>query len=382
MYLLLQQKNNRLFIQFMNKQAFYNGSIFTGTSMQDRKALLIADHAIIDVVSDEEIPSDYTKVDIGGALLAPAFIDLQIYGGNGKLFSEEMTVETIEQTYAYSKTGGAHHFMITLATNSEDVFYAGIEAVRAYWNKGGKGLLGLHLEGPFLNVLKKGAHLAQYIHVPTLAEVKALMKKGRDVIKMMTLAPECCDPLIIQYLQEQGVLISLGHSNATFELATKAFDAGIPLATHLYNAMSGLQHRSPGVVGAILDHPKVCSSVVCDGIHVDYAAIRIAKKIMQDRLFYITDAVTESNTGGYMHLKKKDHFALPDGTLSGSSLTMLQCVQNGIQHVNISLEESLRMASLYPAKFLGNRKLGRLERGWEAEFIILDKQSFYSNTSV
>lgn len=352
-------------------QAYFNGPIFTGNEILFNHAVLIDNDRITAIISKDQIPSHYVKSDLQGKTLVPALIDLQIYGGNGKMFSQETTVEAIAHTYEYCKAGGAHHFMITLATNSIDLFMEGIEVVKAYWANGGKGLLGLHLEGPFLNKVKKGAHIEEYIHSPSMEEVKLLMQKGAGVVKMMTLAPECCDPAIVQYLQEQGVLISAGHTNATYKEATDAFDRGIPLATHLYNAMSGLQHRAPGVVGAIFDHSSVCSSVVCDGIHVDFAAVRIAKEIMKERLFYITDAVAASNGGGYTHEFRGDHYALPDGTLSGSALTMMKCVENGVKYLGISLEESLRMASTYPAQFLKDRKLGRIEKGFEAELIVL-----------
>lgn len=353
-------------------QAYFNGPIFTGTEILHDQAVLVDNDRITAILSTDQIPSHYVKWDLQGKMLAPALIDLQIYGGNGKMFSQETTVKSIEHSYDYCKAGGAHHFMITLATNSLEIFLEGIEAVKAYWAKGGQGLLGLHLEGPYLNKVKKGAHLEEYIHSPSMDEVKSLMRAGAGVVKMMTLAPECCDSAIVRYLQEEGVLISAGHTNATYDEATNAFNNGIPLATHLYNAMSGLQHRAPGVVGAIFDHDRVCSSVVCDGIHVDFAAVRIAKEIMKERLFYITDAVAEANGGGYAHVFKGDHYALPNGTLSGSALTMMQCVENGVKHLGISLEESLRMASTYPAQFLTDRKLGKIAKGYEAAFVMVE----------
>jgi N-acetylglucosamine-6-phosphate deacetylase len=126
------------------------------------------------------------------------------------------------------------------------------------------------------------------------------------------------------------------------------------------------------MVGAIMDHPTAMSSIVCDGIHVDYAAVRIAKKIMKERLFYITDAVAEITTGEYQHIFKGDRYTLPDGTLSGSSLTMMQCVKNGVEHAGIPLDESLRMATVYPAQLLTDRKIGIIEKGYEAGFVAFD----------
>jgi N-acetylglucosamine-6-phosphate deacetylase len=151
-----------------------------------------------------------------------------------------------------------------------------------------------------------------------------------------------------------------------------AFNKGIPAATHLFNAMSPLQHREPGMVGAIMNHPFVLSSIVCDGIHVDYAAVHIAKKVLQQRLFFITDAVAETTSGEYQHLFRNDRYALPNGTLSGSALTMLQCVKNAVAHAGISLEEALRMASTYPAQLIADKKLGKIEKGYRADFVVFD----------
>lgn len=352
--------------------AYSNGKIFTGYTTEFQKALLVKEGMVQGIVAVKEIPSGYTVEDLQGATIAPALIDLQIYGGNGKMFSQEPGIESLTATYNYCLSGGCAHFMITMATNSIEKFLAGIEAVKQYYQQGGKGLLGLHLEGPYLNIAKKGAHAEKYIKKPTIEEVRLLLQKGKGVFNMMTLAPECCDPEIITLLQQNGILVSAGHTNASYEEATAAFNNGIRVATHLYNAMSPLQHRAPGAVGAILNHPTVMSSVVCDGIHASFAAVRIAKMVMKERLFYITDAVAETTTGEYQHLFRGNHYALPDGTLSGSSLTMMRCVQNGVEQLGLSLEESLRMATIYPASLLPGKKIGVLEKGAVASMVIFD----------
>jgi N-acetylglucosamine-6-phosphate deacetylase len=254
-------------------------------------------------------------------------------------------------------------------------FMRGIEAVRDYQAGGGKGLLGIHLEGPYINPAKKGAHLEKFIKKPAIAEIRSLLEKGRGVIKMMTLAPEQCDRDTIALLLQHNVVVSAGHSNATYEEAIDGFYQGIPAATHLFNAMSPLQGRQPGMVGAIYDHNDVRSSIVCDGVHVDFAAVRISKKILQDRLFFITDAVAEVQYGEYTHVFRGDRFTLPDGTLSGSALTMLKAVKNGVQKAGIPLPEALRMASLYPASLMGlEKKWGSMQTGAQADFILLDDQ--------
>jgi N-acetylglucosamine-6-phosphate deacetylase len=355
-------------------KAYINGRVFNGTKFLTDLAVLTDKNIITDIVAKQNIPSAAQIIDLNNKLLAPAFIDIQIYGGNGKLFSSQLTPEAIQSTYDYCLAGGASHFFITLATNSEEVFLGGIDAVRQYWRQGGKGMPGLHLEGPYLNPLKKGAHIEKYIKKPSLMEVKKLLAYGKDVIKIITIAPEQCDDDVIQLLLDSGIVVSAGHSNATYSQGLACFDKGISAATHLFNAMSPLQHRQPGLVGAIYNHPKVMSSVVPDGIHVDFAALRISKKVMNERLFIITDAVTETTEGGYQHVFKGDRFTLLNGTLSGSALTMMRGVQNLVTKVGIDLEEALRMASLYPAQVVGlDKELGRIEKGYKADFVVIDQ---------
>ena len=353
--------------------AFVNAKIFTGNNIETNKAILVNKGSIEALVNISDIPSNYIKEDLSRLNIAPAFIDLQIYGGNGLMFSHELSTASIQSTYEYCLSGGASHFMITMATNTIEKFLQGIDTVKKYWDEAGKGLLGLHLEGPYLNPIKKGAHVEECIKRPAMAEIKLLLEKQQGVVKMITIAPEMCDDEIMDYLLRQNIIVSAGHSNATFMQATKAFDKGIPAATHLFNAMSPFLHREPGMVGAIYNHSKVMSSVVCDGVHVDYTAIRISKKIMEDRLFFITDAVTEIKEGAYKHLFKGDRYTLPDGTLSGSSLTMMQCVKNAVEHVGIALDEALRMASAYPAKLLSSEyKLGKIAPGYKADFVVFN----------
>ena len=289
-------------------------------------------------------------------LIIPALIDLQLYGAGGKLLSEFPEKDTIEKIYQFCVEGGAGFFQPTIASQSMDIIYASIDAVKAYKAAGGKGCIGLHLEGPWIHSSKKGAHDVSVIRVPSMEEVESILAYGKDLISMITLAPEICTPAIIKTIQNAGIVVSAGHTNATYETAMEFFDDGIPVATHLFNAMSSFQHRAPGVVGALFDHPTALSSIIADGYHVDYAAIRVAKKIMGDRLFCITDAVTETSTGLYQHTLVGDKYESA-GTLSGSALTQLKSIQNLVEHVGIPLGEAIRMCSLYPAKVMQNKNI-------------------------
>ena len=355
--------------------AFITREVFTGHEIQTGKAVLVKEGRVVDIVAASAIPAGYRQQPLPGYLLAPAFMDLQIYGGNGKLFSAELTPESLDAVYEYCLQGGCTQFLITMATNSIEKFLRGMEAVRNYQSGGGKGLLGIHLEGPYINPAKKGAHIEKFIKKATREEISLLLEKGRGVLRMMTLAPEQCERSLIELLLKNKIVVSAGHSNATYEQAANGFNQGIPAATHLFNAMSPLQGRQPGMVGAIYDNNDVRSSIVCDGVHVDYASVRISKKVLRDRLFFITDAVAEVQYGEYVHVFKGDRYTLADGTLSGSALTMLQAVKNGVQKAGIPLPEALRMASLYPASLMGlDKKWGSIQPGAQADFILLDEE--------
>lgn len=209
-------------------RAYINTRIFTGDLWLDGYAVVTDEGRIQQVLPQAQIPTDAELTDLKGAILAPAFIDLQIYGGNGKLFPFTPDSATLKATYEYCSAGGAAFFLPTIPTHSPEVIRKSIEAVRQYWQEGGKGVLGLHLEGPFINPEKKGAHLSRYIKQPTAADIDELLAVGKGIIKMMTLAPECCDPALVKQLQDAGVVVSAGHSNADYATAYKSFDDGIP----------------------------------------------------------------------------------------------------------------------------------------------------------
>jgi N-acetylglucosamine-6-phosphate deacetylase len=357
---------------------FYNGRVFTGDNFIDGAHVQVQGDVIASVGSHAGIlrqGGDPDGVNLQGDMLVPAFIDIQLYGGNGQLFGEHPSVESLKATVEYSRAGGAAYILPTVATNSAGVMNDAIQAVREYHRQRLPGVVGLHLEGPFISTIKRGAHIPEFIRKPTLADAKDLVQAGGDVLKLMTLAPEVCPPEVISYLQEKGIVISAGHTDATFDQAMHAFDNGVSMATHLFNVMSPFNHRAPGVVGAALHHPTAYASIIPDGHHVDYAVISIAKKIMGERLFIITDAVTENIAGYYQHRLQGDKYVVADGTLSGSALTMIQAVRNCIKHAGISLEESLRMASLYPARVLKlDHALGRIAPQYMAELLWLDDQ--------
>ncbi|PWS27667.1 N-acetylglucosamine-6-phosphate deacetylase [Pedobacter yonginense] len=307
-------------------------------------------------------------------LIVPGFIDLQIYGAGGKLFSAEPSLASLAIIEDDLLQKGTTGFLICLATNTEQVFNECIKTVKAHLPSA-KNCLGLHLEGPFLNPKRLGAHVPEFVRKATLDEIKALLDFGDGAIKMMTIAPEIQDDDVIQYLLDHNVVVSLGHSNATFDEATAAYNKGIQTTTHLFNAMSPIHHREPGIPTAVFNHDKAMASIIVDNQHVSFEVVRFSQKLLKERLFLITDAVTECATGPYQHRKVGDKYVMPDGTLSGSSLTMLKSVKNCIEHCDIDALDAIKMATEYPAKLIGaDKSLGQIAVGMEANLLVLDEK--------
>ena len=354
--------------------AYTDAAVFTGEKFIQHQVVLVKDGIVKDILPAAQLPAEVPIVDCANKYLVPAFIDLQIYGAAGKLFSAYPSVAALQLLAQHNAGSGTASCLVTIATQPKATIVACIEAIKSYWQQGCKGIMGMHLEGPFINAEKRGAHVKDWVVSPTLGAVKSLLQNAGGVIKMVTLAPECVDEKVIQLFVENGVIVSIGHSNATFAEATNAMNNGATTVTHLYNAMSPLHHREPGLVGAAMQHPKATASIIADGLHVAYEAVKIAKQIMGDRLFFITDAVTETTIGPYQHVLNTDHYDLSNGILSGSALTMILAVQNAVSYCNTSLEEALKMASLYPAKVMGwQHRLGKIEKGYTASFSLIDK---------
>ncbi len=347
--------------------------IFTGENWLNNHAIIVSGNRIETIVPVSSLTSAQHIEQFDNCIIAPAFIDLQIYGAYGKLLAVYPEVDSLYKLKEYCEKGGAAFCLPTVATNTKEVFYKSIDAVKEYWSKGGEGILGLHLEGPWINPAKRGAHIEALIHPPTIQETEELLNYGIGVIRMITLAPEVCTKEILDLILSHHIIISAGHSNATYAEAKTGFSNGITAVTHLYNAMSPLQHRQPGLVGAAMDDATVMASIIPDGHHVDYAAIRIAKQVMKERLYVITDAVTETTKGHYQHQPVGDKYEA-DNILSGSALTMAKAVQNLVNFGAIGLGEALRMCSLYPARVLGSKELGKIDTGYNARMVVLDDQ--------
>ena len=346
--------------------------VFTGETWLQNHAVIVENDTIKEIVPVSLLSTEQKTEEFHNCFLAPAFIDLQIYGAGGKLFSAHPEPSSLQILQEHGAKGGSVFSLPTVATNTYEVFYNCIDAVREYWKNNGKGILGFHFEGPWINSTKRGAHIESLIHPPTIQEVEEILNYGKGVIRMITLAPEICSKEVIDLILSHNIFISAGHSNATYEEAKKSFANGITMVTHLYNAMSPLQHRQPGLVGATMDDDMVMASIIPDGYHVDYAAIRIAKQVMKERLFVITDAVTVTKQGDYQHQQVGNKYEA-NNILSGSALTMAMAVQNLVNFTSIELGEALRMCSLYPAKLFGLHEYGRIEKGYSSKVIVMNK---------
>jgi N-acetylglucosamine-6-phosphate deacetylase len=247
-----------------NLQLISSGTIATG------KAVLIENGTIIDIIEDSAIPADTEKQDLNGSYLAPGFIDLQIYGSGGKLFAGTPTVEALERLENDLLNQGTTGVFATIGTNTNEIVEKGIEAAKEFRKKARGAFWGLHLEGPYLNPAKKGAHPEKYIKKATLAEVKGWIDQAEGEIKMITIAPELQDQEVIDYLHSAGIIISSGHSNATYAEGKAFLNKPIPAVTHLFNAMPQMHHREPGYIPAIFEE-RPYTSIVADGNHVDWA---------------------------------------------------------------------------------------------------------------
>lgn len=349
--------------------AITNGTVFTGDALTSGKAVLIKGDKVIGLIPTAEIPSGAKTVDAAGGYVAPGFVDLQIYGGGGRLFSADPTAVALNDIAQALVKSGTTSFMITMATNTMEMVDEALQVLHGYRHP---ALLGLHLEGPYLNPEKRGAHPEAYIRQPEKWEISSLLDRAGTSLRMMTIAPERFEDELVDLLLDSGILLSAGHSNATFDEATHGFQKGIQAVTHFFNAMSPFHHRNPGLPGATFQSDTAKASIIADGIHVDYQTLAISKRLLGDRLFLITDAVAAVDTGTYTHVFTGDRYTLPDGTLSGSALTMMQAVANCVRHAEIPLEEALRMATLYPASLIGADNLGRIAEGATANLVIFD----------
>lgn len=377
----------------MNIYALVNSIIYTGKDILHNHALIIFNKIIKTICPVDRLPENIKRFDLSGAILSPGFIDLQINGCGGVQFNDDMesiSLQTLNKMQNVNQQLGCTSFLPTLITSSDLLIRKAIEVIRIFLSKYENQVLGLHLEGPFLNPIQKGIHNDFLIRIPTMEFIDYLCDNN-DVIKKITLAPEKLDTIIIQKLKKSGICVAIGHSNATYQEARCSFLSGISFGTHLFNAMSPLITRKPGVVGAILDNSEIYCSIIADGIHVHWVNIKFAKKIKGDHLILVTDGTSPAgatNIISFMFANKiiyhNDGMCVDiQGVLGGSALTMIKAIRNSVKYIGIPLDEALRMATLYPAKAIGvDHYLGSIEINKIANLTVFTKEYHIKKTIV
>ena len=367
----------------MSLEALVNGRVLLDEGLVEGRAVLVEGGRIAAVAEarDPRLRAARTH-DLGGALLLPGFVDCQVNGGGGALFNDAPSVATIEAIGRAHRRFGTTAFLPTLISDDMSVIRRAIEAVREAIARRVPGVIGIHIEGPFISAARKGAHDGAKVRDLDARGVTLLASLGVGRT-LVTLAPEVAEPQTIRALADSGVVVSAGHTNATFEQTLAAFGSGVSGVTHLFNAMSPMTNREPGTVGAALQDPDCWCGLIVDGRHVHPAVLRLALRAKSpDRFMLVTDAMP--NVGS-----ERDHFMLQgrritvkdgmcvdaQGTLSGSAIDMASAVRNTIELLGVPLELAVRMASAHPARFLGlEGELGSIAPGQRASFVVADEK--------
>jgi len=340
--------------------ALINGRILSATGWRDGAAVLLDSGKILDVVARDATPKEARLRDLGGAALVPGFIDTQVNGGGGVLFNDSPTVEAIVRIGEVHRRFGTTGFLPTLLSDDLTVVDRAMRAVEAAIEAGAPGVLGIHIEGPFLNVVRKGIHDGTKLRTLDEAAFNLLtsLKRGKTLV---TLAPETTSLEMIARLRAAKVVVAAGHTNANYAEVRAALDHGVTGFTHLFNAMSPLTSRAPGAVGAALESQTAWCGLILDGRHVSPVVLKLALRTRPlDRFMLVSDAMptvgADDKTfslGGRLIRAEGGACVAQDGTLAGSNLDMAMAVRNAVDLLGVSLAEAVTMASTAPAAFLG-----------------------------
>ncbi len=364
----------------MSRFAIAGAEIFDGTKRRAQHAAIIDGARIVDLVPESVLPDGLPVHRLRGGILAPGFVDAQANGGGGVLLNNVPTVDGVRTICDAHARYGTTALLPTLITDSPTVTANAAATVRQAIAGGTRGCLGLHLEGPFLSPERRGAHDVNLIRPMTEADADEILSLDIETL-LVTLSPERVAPAIIRRLVQGGAIVSLGHSNATYDQILAAADAGARGVTHLFNAMSPLTHRAPGAVGGALDSGALWCGLIADGHHVHPAAIGIALRAKRQpgHIFLVTDAMSTVGSdqqtvelNGRTVWRKDGVLVLEDGTLAGSDLDMMSGVRYLVKQVGVELGEALRMASTYPAEFLKRPELGHIGPGARADLVHVD----------
>jgi len=362
--------------------AILGARIFDSRDWHEEAALLIEFGHVAGIVPAADVPANAERVTLAGGAIVPGFVDLQVNGGGGVLFNNDTSLEAIRTICAAHAQFGTTALLPTLITDTAAVNVAAIAAGLAAVEARVPGFLGLHLEGPHLALARKGTHDPALIRPMDDGDLARLEAAARTLPNLIcTVAAETVTPAQIAALSAAGAVVSIGHSDADFATSVAAFDAGASMATHLFNAMSQMGNREPGVVGAVLDRPDVFAGLIADGIHVHAASIGAALRAKRGpgKIFLVTDAMSQTGTdlqtltlNGRTITRSNGALRLADGTLAGADLDMIDAVNFMVDEIGLDFDEALRMASLYPAEAMGVSAMhGTLNRGANASFVHL-----------
>ncbi|MEB1796630.1 N-acetylglucosamine-6-phosphate deacetylase [Xanthomonas campestris pv. campestris] len=363
-------------------QALCNARVLTDDGLQDGLAVLLDGAQIQAVVAadDARVAQAGTRVDLGGATLLPGFIDIQVNGGGGVLFNNACMPQALATIAAAHRRYGTTGMLPTLISDTAEVMAEAIAATRQAIAQGVPGVLGIHLEGPYLSPARKGTHDAQKFRVPDAHEI-AVDTSLDNGVTLITLAPERVPLDDIRAFVAGGAVVFAGHTAATYEQARDGIAAGVSGFTHLYNAMSPLAGREPNAVGAALEDPAVWCGVIVDGVHVHPASLRVALAAKpRGKLLLVTDAMPMVGADSPSFDLYGETITAIDGVvrnaagaLAGSALDMATAVRNSVQWLGVDLAEAARMASTYPAQCIGlGERLGRIAPGYQADLVLVD----------
>ncbi|KAA9132800.1 N-acetylglucosamine-6-phosphate deacetylase [Marinihelvus fidelis] len=365
----------------MTRTALVNGRVFDGDTTLEDATVVVDDGVIAEVraASDGATAADKT-IDLHGRWLAPGLIDIQVNGGGGRLLNDDPSVDTIRTMGAAHRRFGTTGFLPTLISDSADVMCRALTAVRQATAEGVPGVLGIHVEGPFLDPGHRGIHDDRHFRPISDEDIELLTPRGDEVV-LLTIAPERYGPTMVRRMVDAGIRVYGGHSGATFEQAREALDAGLSGFTHLFNAMTPFTSRAPGMVGAALQDPNSYVGLIADGHHVHPASVAVAHAAKaRDRMLLVTDAMSTIGAEGdsFEWNGETIHVAdgalrLADGRLAGSHLDMISAVRNMARFTGIDRTAALRMAATVPAMALGrDHELGYIRPGYRASLVELD----------
>ena len=374
----------------MRVKALSNATVFTGERVHANCSVIVEGGQVAKLVVNNGPPGSVANViDLEGRRLAPGFVDLQVNGGGGVLFNNAPSVESLQVMSAAHARFGTTAFLPTLISNTYGVMREAIGAVRRAKQSNVAGVLGIHLEGPFLSPLRRGAHYESMLRTFDAEAMQIITSLRSGLVTLVTLAPEIVDPAAIKRLRAAGVIVFGGHSEASYEQCRAALDAGMSGFTHLFNGMAPISGRDPGMVGAALDSPDCVFSIIADGLHVHPALLRLALKSRTNGgALLITDAMPTVGSEKpsfelYGRRVKLNRGILRDwrGSLAGSNLSMIEAVRNAIRLASLDWPEALRMASAEPALAIGvGRRHGFIRPGCAADFVELNEDMTLRNT--